>query len=45
MGSEMADGFQIPKPNAESGLQIGWPAQESEKEAQAKLLDEIKGRL
>nr|GAT54581.1 predicted protein [Mycena chlorophos] len=35
----------IPKPNAEEGLIVGWPAKPAEKEELQKLYDEVKGKL
>ena len=35
----------IPKPNAEQGLGISWPVQETSKDDLVKLHEELKGKL
>ncbi len=40
-----ADLLQIPKPNEEEGLGIGWPAQETDMEKLKALHSEIKAKM
>lgn len=35
----------IPKPNAEEGLSVGWPAQSLPKEEMQKIFDEIREKI
>lgn len=36
---------QIPKPNQQEGLGIGWPAQETDMEKLKKYFEEIKAKI
>jgi len=44
-GRRYIDNSQIPKPNEQEGLGIGWPAKESEMDKLKALSEEIKAKM
>jgi uncharacterized protein YjdB len=40
-----ANTIQIPKPNQQQGLGIGWPAQETDMDKLKKYFEEIKAKI
>ena len=41
----MSNGDQIPKPNQQEGLAIGWPASETNMENLKKYFNEVKANM
>lgn len=41
----MSNGYQIPKPNQQEGLAIGWPASETNMEKLKKYFNEVKAHM
>ena len=44
-GKDRTDGIEIPKPNEQEGLGIGWPAQETDMDQLKKYFEVVKAKM